>query len=214
MPPSSSASSRIDWSSLASHLSPAPVNWRLVHGNRDIYYRRAKESGYRARSAYKLLQVDDAHSVFSPSTQRVVDLCAAPGSWSQVAAERLAQTLPPSPTPRVISVDLQEMSPIPGVQLLQGDVTSAAVMERILAYFAPEKADLVLCDGAPDVTGLHAIDEYVQGQLLESVLRVTVRMLREGGIFVAKIFRDEAYDILQSAELLTRCDGGGAWRLG
>ena len=189
----------IDWSSLPSDLSPSPVNWRLVHGNRDVYYRRAKESGYRARSAYKLLQLDAAHSVFTPHTRRVVDLCAAPGSWSQVAAERLAVSCPtPSSTPRVIAVDLQEMSPISGVQLLQGDVTSEAVMLQVLRFFGGEKVELVLCDGAPDVTGLHVIDEYVQGQLLESVLRITTRMLREGGTFVAKIFKDEAYHILQS----------------
>ena len=159
----------IDWSSLPSDLSPFPVDWRLAHGNRDIYYRRAKESGYRARSAYKLLQLDAAHSVFTPTTQRVVDLCAAPGSWSQVAAERLALSSPaPSVMPRVIAVDLQEMSPISGVHLMQGDVTSEATMRGVLDYFGGAKVDLVLCDGAPDVTGLHVIDEYVQGQLLES----------------------------------------------
>jgi tRNA (cytidine32/guanosine34-2'-O)-methyltransferase len=207
-PPSVPPPASIDWSGLAAHVSPPPVNWQLVHGNRDVYYRRAKESGYRARSAYKLLQVQEQHRIFSSSTQRVVDLCAAPGSWSQVAAEQLQQlalssaSSPPSSSssarPRVVAVDLQEMSPIPGVQLLQGDVTSAATMAAVLAAFSPELVDLVLCDGAPDVTGLHVMDEMMQGQLLDAVLRITVRLLRPGGILVAKIFKDEAYDLLQS----------------
>ena len=202
----------IDWSGLSSHVSPSPTNWRLVHGNRDIYYRRAKESGYRARSAYKLLQVDAAHRLFLPSTRRVVDLCAAPGSWSQVAAERLAASAPPSSTPRVIAVDLQEMSPIPGVQLLQGDVTAEATMTRILQYCGGEPVELVLCDGAPDVTGLHVIDEYVQGQLLESVLRLTVRMMGGGRHLRGQGVQGRGLRHAQVSRCTRHIHAGAAWR--
>jgi len=197
----------IDWSGFSAHLNPPPTDWRLVHGNRDIYYRRAKETGYRARSAYKLLQVHQLHTLFTANTQRVVDLCAAPGSWSQVAVE----LMPPAPTaaatstpsrPRVIAVDLQEMAPIPGVHILQGDVTSLATVHSILSYFHQQPVDLILCDGAPDVTGVHTLDEHMQAQLLDAVLSITIRMLAVGGTLVCKIFRDEGYGTLESQLLL------------
>ena len=96
-----------------------------LYSKTDIYYRKAKEEGYRARSAYKLLQINDEFNIFDGVT-RAVDLCAAPGSWSQVLSNRLygsdeerktAQAL------RVVSVDLQEMAPIDGVGIVQGDIT-------------------------------------------------------------------------------------------
>ena len=198
--PPASSSAPVDWSGFSAHLNPPPTDWRLVHGNRDIYYRRAKETGYRARSAYKLLQVHQLHTLFTADTQRVVDLCAAPGSWSQVAVE-LMQPLPPAPTstkPRVIAVDLQEMAPIAGVHILQGDVTSLETVQTIIAYFDQQPVDLILCDGAPDVTGVHELDEYMQAQLLDSVLAITLRMLGGGGTFVCKIFRAQAYGLLEN----------------
>jgi len=202
---SASPAQAIDWSGFAAHLNPPPTDWRLVHGNRDIYYRRAKETGYRARSAYKLLQVHQLHTLFTADTQRVVDLCAAPGSWSQVAVELMPPPPPQSATetraatrPRVIAVDLQEMAPIPGVHILQGDVTSLQTVQSILSYFNQQPVDLVLCDGAPDVTGVHGLDEYMQAQLLDSVLNIAIRMLSSGGTLVCKIFRDEGYGLLES----------------
>jgi tRNA (cytidine32/guanosine34-2'-O)-methyltransferase len=175
-----------------------------VHGNRDIYYRRAKETGYRARSAYKLLQVHELHTIFTPDTQRVVDLCAAPGSWSQVAVE-LMPSAPPadsssstSSKPRVIAVDLQEMAPIPGVHIVQGDVTALDTVQSILAYFDQQPVDIVLCDGAPDVTGVHTLDEHMQSQLLNPVLHITTHMLRPGGSLVCKVFKDAGYEWLDA----------------
>ena len=87
---------------------------------RDIYYRKAKECGYRARSAFKLIQIDDEYTIFNENVKRVVDLCAAPGSWSQVLSAKLykstdeANEMLEKGSPRVVSVDLQEMAPIPG----------------------------------------------------------------------------------------------------
>lgn len=219
---------------------------------RDTFYRQAKSDGYRARSAYKLLQLDDAYGLFGPSVCRVVDLCAAPGSWSQVIAERLQPaatgvaaaaggrlvgsgsggggggsgasggrggaggtgggsgcdsdgsssggdggdgangdvpspaTLPP--TPRIVAVDLQEVAPIPGVTLLTGDITTAATLASIVDALGGEPAHLVVSDGAPDVTGVHAIDAYVQAALVTAALNVATRVLCPGGAFVAKVF--------------------------
>lgn len=167
---------------------------RSSKDKRDIYYRRAKELGYRARSAFKLLQLD-AEFHFLDNANRAVDLCAAPGSWSQVLASRLSRPAAAeglsdgSFAPKIVAVDLQEMAPIPGVHQLQGDITAQSTANRIIEHFEGMRADVVVCDGAPDVTGLHDIDEYMQAQLMLAALSITTRVLRPGGTFVAKIFR-------------------------
>ncbi|RMZ57646.1 hypothetical protein APUTEX25_001846 [Auxenochlorella protothecoides] len=158
---------------------------------RDIYYRKAKEEGWRARSAYKLLQLDDVYH-FLDGVDRVVDLCAAPGSWSQVLSRRLylpAVKAGSTPPPVIVAIDLQPMAPIAGVTQLQGDITSAATAAGVVAAFEGRPAQLVVCDGAPDVTGLHDLDEYVQEQLLLAALAIAAAVLQPGGGFVAKIFR-------------------------
>ena len=180
---------------------------------RDIYYRKAKEVGFRARSAFKLMQIDDDYSLFHPpagadgeqeQVRRVVDLCAAPGSWSQVLSSKLyasteeADSMMSQGHPRVVAVDLQEMAPIPGVVCLVGDITAKETAEQIVGHFRGDLADLVVCDGAPDVTGLHDIDEYMQAQLLLAALNITINVLRPGGNFVAKIFRGRDVSLLYS----------------
>lgn len=209
---------------------------RASKDKRDIYYRKAKEEGYRARSAYKLLQIHEEFNILDPAEIRTgaVDLCAAPGSWSQVLAHHfrtlttnnkdsgnggaasLASSEPPLAAPRVVAVDLQEMAPIEGVQILQGDITSEATANEIIrllnapeeedvkaiapslsssaaragaATASPRKADIVICDGAPDVTGMHELDEYLQHHLLLAALHITTFILRPGGCFVTKMFR-------------------------
>ena len=97
---------------------------KTAKDKRDIYYRKAKEEGYRARSAYKLLQIDEELHIFDPSVQRVVDLCAAPGSWSQVIAKRLREMGRDIVNQRcVVSVDLFEIAPIEGCTMVKGDIT-------------------------------------------------------------------------------------------
>ncbi|CAI4231402.1 unnamed protein product [Auanema sp. JU1783] len=158
---------------------------------RDIYYRKAKEQGWRARSAFKLMQIDDEFNILS-NVRNVVDLCAAPGSWSQVLAKRLIDDKRHEENflaPKIVAVDLQPMSPIPGVIQLQGDITEISTAERIINHFDGEKADLVICDGAPDVTGLHSLDEFMQSQLLLAAFNITSHVLKNEGNFVAKIFR-------------------------
>lgn len=172
---------------------------------RDIYYRKAKEIGYRARSAFKLLQIDEEFHLFhneSSPVEKVVDLCAAPGSWSQVLAQKLYEKTPflenTTMKPRIIAVDLQEMTPIPGVHCLVGDITSSSTAEAIIQFFEDERADLVVSDGAPDVTGLHDVDEYMQAQLLLAALNITTHILKPQGTFVAKIFRGRDISLLYS----------------
>ncbi|KAK2710740.1 tRNA (cytidine(32)/guanosine(34)-2'-O)-methyltransferase-like [Artemia franciscana] len=163
---------------------------------RDIYYRLAKEEGWRARSAYKLLHINEEFNIFN-DVKRVVDLCAAPGSWSQVLSKKLHEKNSPDDV-KIVAVDLQAMAPIPGVTQIQGDITQLSTAEQIISHFDGGRADLVVCDGAPDVTGLHDIDEYVQAQLILAALNITTHVLKEGGTFVAKIFRGKDITLLYS----------------
>ncbi|EZG43586.1 ribosomal RNA methyltransferase [Gregarina niphandrodes] len=181
---------------------------------RDVYSRRAKDSEFRARSAYKLIQIDNEFRLFTSEVERVIDLCAAPGSWSQVIAAKLG---PPSgpvgpgpdsssapnsgPSPILVAVDLQEMAPIRGVHCLQGDITSPATLTRIDTLLGHCPADLVVCDGAPDVTGSHVIDEHLQLDLLYAAVRVCLVELKPGGNFVTKFFKDKHAHIF--VEVLT-----------
>jgi tRNA (cytidine32/guanosine34-2'-O)-methyltransferase len=214
---------------------------------RDAYYRLAKEEGWRARSAYKLLQLDEEFNLFDGVT-RVVDLCAAPGSWSQVLSRVLIkgekfgragwqekqaatrnyvlglkndkpveealedlQVKDERPKPRegvrIVAIDLQPMSPLEGVTTLRADITHPSTIPLMLKALDPDTydpkastasspVDLVISDGAPDVTGLHDLDIYVQSQLLWAALNLALCVLKPGGKFVAKIFRGKDVDLL------------------
>ncbi|XP_073397377.1 tRNA (cytidine(32)/guanosine(34)-2'-O)-methyltransferase isoform X2 [Dendrobates tinctorius] len=169
---------------------------RSSKDKRDIYYRLAKEEGWRARSAFKLLQLDQEYRLFQ-GVQRAVDLCAAPGSWSQVLSRKLRSSNETTEV-KIVAVDLQAMAPLPGVIQIQGDITKVSTAHEIIQHFEGQPADLVVCDGAPDVTGLHDIDEYIQAQLLLAALNITTHVLRAGGTFVAKIFRGKDVTLLYS----------------
>lgn len=118
---------------------------RTSKDKRDVYYRLAKEKGWRARSAFKLLQLDEEFQLFK-GVKRAVDLCAAPGSWSQV----LSQKVGGHSSGQVVAVDLQAMAPLPGVIQIQGDITQLSTAKEIIQHFEGCPADLVVCDGAPD----------------------------------------------------------------
>lgn len=167
---------------------------------RDIFYRLSKSEGYRARSAYKLIHLDEHYHLFNnpnqPPIKRVVDLCAAPGSWTQVLVNKLCHKNRDEDQPKIVAVDLQPMAPLAGVHQLIGDITKPETAQSIVSYFEGEKADLVVCDGAPDVTGLHDLDEFVQAQLLLAALNITLCLLRKGGSFVAKIFKGRDVNLL------------------
>ncbi|KAI9221212.1 FtsJ-like methyltransferase-domain-containing protein [Blastocladiella britannica] len=179
---------------------------RTSKDKRDIHYRLAKEQGWRARSAFKLLHVDEEFHVLD-GVKRAVDLCAAPGSWSQVLSRRLVENCTDEDNkPVIVAVDLQAMAPLPGVVQLQGDITKEATANEIIGHFSGELADLVICDGAPDVTGQHDADEFAQAQLLLAALNITTHVLRPGGDFVAKIFRGKDITLLFSQlRLFFRC---------
>ncbi|KAG2262359.1 hypothetical protein Bca52824_069438 [Brassica carinata] len=177
---------------------------KACRDKRDIYYRKAKEEGWRARSAFKLLQIVEEFNIFQGEVKRVVDLCAAPGSWTQVLSRQLYLPAKSSAeskegdVPLIVAIDLQPMSPIEGVILVQGDITNALTAHLVIRHFDGSKADLVVCDGAPDVTGLHDMDEFVQSQLILAGLTIVTHVLKEGGKFIAKIFRGKDTSLLYS----------------
>ena len=148
------------------------------------------------------MQIDDMFDLFS-NVKNVVDLCAAPGSWSQVLSRRLylpavAAGASEEDLPRIVAIDLQPMAPIEGITILQGDITSKRTAEQVISYFDGNRADIVISDGAPDVTGLHDLDEYVQAQLILAALVIVSATLKKGGKFVAKVFRGRDIGMLYS----------------
>jgi tRNA (cytidine32/guanosine34-2'-O)-methyltransferase len=158
---------------------------------RDVYKRTAVEQGWRARSAYKLMQIDDEFHIFTDSS-RVVDLCGAPGSWSQVAVSRIS----PSPSRRVIVIDLRSVEPIDGVICLQGDITSEATARAVIGLMEGAGADVVMADGAPDVVGRVEYDEFVQHAIVRAALAIATMLLRPGGLFLSKVFRTKSLPTL------------------
>jgi 23S rRNA (uridine2552-2'-O)-methyltransferase len=158
-------------------------SWRQQQGA-DRFFRQAKEQGYRARSAFKLLEIDQAHGLLRPGAV-VLDVGAAPGSWSQVAARKV------QPGGRVVAVDLRPIDPIPGVLCLQGDLTDAGARAAIAAACAGP-VDLVLCDAAPDLTGIRDADAAAMERLVEAVLPLVLETLRPGGAFLMKVFAGAA----------------------
>ncbi|WRT63822.1 uncharacterized protein IL334_000747 [Kwoniella shivajii] len=154
--------------------------------HRDVYYRLGKSAGYRARSAYKLLHLDEEFDLFS-GVETAVDLCAAPGSWSQV----LGQKLKPSKDRdgrKVVSIDLQPMARLPNITILQTDITLPSTIPLVLDALGGRKADLVVCDGAPDVTGVHDLDAYLHSQLLLAAITLSLTLLAPHSTLIFKIF--------------------------
>ncbi|KAJ4378026.1 tRNA (uridine-2'-O-)-methyltransferase trm7 [Neocucurbitaria cava] len=175
---------------------------------RDAYYRLAKEEGWRARSAYKLLQLDEEFNLFEGVT-RVVDLCAAPGSWSQVLSrvlikgEKFGRAGLQEKQAATRSYVLGQSKPSSPLSNAEKDGTTVSKEEGEDKSPKPREGhhtllpvDLVISDGAPDVTGLHDLDIYVQSQLLWAALNLALCVLKPGGKFVAKIFRGKDVDLL------------------
>lgn len=161
-------------------------SWRQRQ-ERDAYVRDARASGYRSRAAYKLLEID-AKDKLLQRARVVVDLGAAPGGWSQVAAERVGAG------GRVIALDRLAIEPLKGVEFLLGDIDEAATLVALSDTLAEARAGLVMADMAPNITGVRSVDQARAVALNESALAVACDFLEPGGDFLVKIFQGEGHD--------------------
>lgn len=168
--------------------SKSSRRWLQEH-ERDPYVLRARRDGYRSRASYKLLELNEKTELFKVG-QTVVDLGAAPGGWSQIAAQRVG------PTGVVIASDILPMDAIAGVQFIQGDFTEQTIFDEIVACLNGVPVDLVISDMAPNMSGMKAIDQPRAMCLVELAVDFALRVLRPGGILVTKVFQGEGFDQL------------------
>ncbi len=151
----------------------------------DPYVAAAKRHGYRSRAAFKLIEIDDRATVLKPGL-RVVDLGAAPGGWTQVAAARVKAGAPAGGN--VVAIDVTPIDPVPGATVLQGDVTDPKTMEQLRAALGGP-ADVVLSDMSPATVGHAATDHLRILALAEAAAEFALEVLAPGGAFIAKVFQ-------------------------
>lgn len=160
--------------------------WMQEHVN-DPYVQQAKRHGYRSRAAFKLSEIDERDKLLKPGMV-VVDLGAAPGGWSQVAAQKVGAR------GRVIALDLLEMGAIPGVEFMQGDFTEESMLHALEAKLGGQKVDLVISDMSPNISGIALSDQARSMHLTELALDFAVNHLKIGGNFLVKLFQGEGFD--------------------
>ena len=163
-------------------------SWR-ARQEKDPYVQMARRDGWRSRAVYKLEQIADKEKLFRPD-MTCIDLGAAPGSWSQYVTERLKGRA------RVIALDLLPMDALPNVEFIQGDFTESDVLEELLGRLGESKADLVMSDMAPNISGTKAVDQPRSMYLAELALDLARNALRPKGAFICKVFQGEGFDAL------------------
>jgi 23S rRNA (uridine2552-2'-O)-methyltransferase len=166
--------------------SKSSSEWLQRHVN-DPFVKLAQQDGYRSRSAYKLLQLNERDRLIQPN-MLVVDLGAAPGGWSQVVGKLIGRR------GRVVATDILAMDALPNVEFIQGDFTDEAVLARILAALGGSKPDLVICDIAPNISGIDSADQARSMYLVELALDMVRQTLKSGGAFVTKLFQGAGSD--------------------
>ncbi len=153
----------------------------------DEYVKRASQEGYRSRAAYKLLEIQQKDRIIQPG-MRVVDLGAAPGGWSQVAAHLTGKK------GQVIALDLLDMDPLPGVAFIQGDFRDDESLGRLRKLLQNRPVDLVISDMAPNVSGMKAVDQPRAMYLCDLALDLAREVLKPEGALVVKVFQGEGFD--------------------
>ena len=164
-------------------------NW-INKQRRDIYVRKSKVDGYRARSAYKLIEIDEKFKIFKGGLS-VIDIGAAPGSWSQYA-------LKVAKSGKLISIDLKKMEPIGNSVQIQGDFTEEKTQEEIKNNIK-DKVDVVMSDMAVDTTGIKNIDSIQTGELCKEAMFFAKSVLFKNGTFVSKIFMGSSFNEIISS---------------
>jgi len=170
--------------------------WLHDHIN-DPYVKLATKEGYRARAAYKLKEIDESLGLVKPG-QLVVDLGSAPGAWSQYLRRRMSPggAAAGELNGTIVSLDLLPMEPIEGVTFLQGDFREDELLQQLLGVLAGRKADLVVSDMAPNLSGIHSADAARVSHLIELAIDFAQNHLKPEGALVAKVFHGSGYDEL------------------
>ncbi|MGI1678933.1 MAG: 23S rRNA (uridine(2552)-2'-O)-methyltransferase RlmE [Cellvibrionaceae bacterium] len=166
--------------------SKSSHRWLHEHFN-DHYVKKTQEDGYRSRASYKLLELNEKDRLLKPGNT-VIDLGAAPGGWSQVAVKLVGEK------GKVIASDILPMDAIADVIFVEGDFTEDAVLKELLAVIGEEKADLVISDMAPNMSGVTDIDQPKSMYLVELAIDLAKQTLAKNGDFVTKVFQGEGFD--------------------
>ncbi len=159
----------------------------LNRQNNDIYTKQAKQQGYRSRAVYKLLEIHEKDNIFRKGST-VIDLGAAPGGWSQLAVEYVGKN------GKVIAVDILPIEPISEVEIIQGDFTEEQTIDHLSKLLLGKKVDLVICDMAPNFSGISDVDQFRAVYLSEMVLDFVVKILKPEGSMIIKLFQGSGFD--------------------
>ena len=165
--------------------------WLDEH-HRDEFVRRARAEGLRSRASFKLSELEERYHLFKPGMV-VVDLGAAPGGWSQVAAERVGDS------GLIVALDMLEMQPLAGVTVLQADFREPESLESLAQTLAGRSVDFVMSDMAPNISGVRAVDQPRAMYLAELALDFARAMLAPGGSLLVKVFQGEGFDAFLAA---------------
>jgi 23S rRNA (uridine2552-2'-O)-methyltransferase len=168
--------------------SKSSGRWLKEHFD-DPYVKEAQKLGYRSRASFKLLEIQEKTRLIRPG-MTVVDLGAAPGGWSQVAINLVGHH------GRVIASDILPMDSLAGVDFVLGDFTEEAVLQQILECLGGRKADLVISDMAPNMSGMNGVDQPKAMYLVELAVELAASVLKPDGAFLAKVFHGEGFDDL------------------
>jgi 23S rRNA (uridine2552-2'-O)-methyltransferase len=155
---------------------------------KEHFYKEAKRVGYRARSAFKLKQIQDKFKILKEGNT-VIDLGAAPGGWSQVAKEIVGDK------GTIVGIDLSPIKPISGIKFLEGDITMDMSVKEIIEIVGEKKADVVLSDMSPDISGNYSVDHARSIFLSEQALTTAGLVLKPGGNFICKVFSGEDLEV-------------------
>jgi len=166
--------------------SKSSGRWLQEHFD-DEYVKKAQKEGYRSRAVYKLLEIDEKDQLLKPG-MTVVDLGAAPGSWSEVAAQRVGEK------GSVIALDILPMDSLPGVTFIQGDFREEGPYNALLEALGDSQVDLVMSDMAPNISGMKAVDQPRAMYLAELALELARKVLKPGGDLLVKAFNGEGID--------------------
>ncbi len=161
-------------------------SWNKEH-EKDLYVKKAHKEGWRSRAVFKLEELDKKYQLIQAG-MRVVDLGAAPGSWSQYVAKKIGSR------GQVVAIDLLEIDKLSNVHIVQGDFTEQKTLESLLEIIGPNKIDLVLSDMAPNISGISSVDQPKAMYLAELAADFSQQVLAENGSLLVKVFQGAGFD--------------------